>query len=867
MCFKARIILVFIISFLFLISNSYCQLAINTAMTPLQLVQNTLLGSGVTVSNITYTGGANSKAYFSNGAATNLGLNSGIILCTGIVTQIPNPQSYFMSTNLGLSGDPDLNTIAGTTQTYDACVLQFDFVPLSDTVKFRYIFGSEEYPRYVCSQYFDVFGFFITGVNPLGGNYTNYNIARIPGSALPVGINSVNNGSPGSGYNASGCLSLAYPNYYVDNVALNGQTICFGGFTKPLTAWCHVTPCQTYHVKLAVGEVSNGLYDSGVFLEANSFSSNTFHVSTSYSNPAFGNNAVEGCSSGVFSFIIPSTATTPYTINYTIGGTAANGIDYPSIPASVTIPAGQDSAAVVISPFFNGISDGIKTVILTYTNGCNTQSDTIFIEDNIPLTITAIDSENICIGSSATLSVITGGGVPPYSYTWSNGAGNGNPVAVSPTATTTYTLTVTDNCSQSATHDIVVTVGSLSAIATSTDENCEQSNGTATVIPSGNCIQGWAYLWSSVPQQTAATATNLPAGVYTVTLSCGACTTTTSVTINNLAGPSVAIVNSTNTICSYADGGASASASGNNPPFSYNWSNGETGATLLNVTAGAYNVIVTDAVGCIASNSVTITDTPSPTVTVSSQNEICNHANGTATVNATGGLGSYTYLWSNNQTTSTITGLTQGNYSVTVSDSECSIPATINVMTAPGPIAGFSEHPKILTVFDGPVTFTDNSTGNIVNWQWNFGDNSSSGSGDNVTHSYLNIGTYLVTLIITDNNGCKDTISDTIKIRDIFTLYIPNAFTPNGDNINDLFYPSGINVDPDNFNMMIFDRWGNLVFKTSKWEINNSEGWKGTLNNKESINDILMDVYVYRIVAKELDGPKHEYIGQITLIP
>jgi len=866
--FKARIALIIILLFLFSTPNSYCQLNINTAMTPVQLVQNVLLGSGVTVSNITYQGGANSRASFTNGSTTNLGLNSGIILSTGIVTQIANPQSYFMSTNLGLAGDPDLNIISGASHTYDACVLQFDFVPLSDTVKFRYVFGSEEYPQYVCSQYFDVFGFFITGTNPSGGNYSSYNIARIPGTNLPVGINSVNNGTPGGNYNPSGCLSLAYNNYYVDNAALNGQTICFGGFTKPLTAWCHVVPCQTYHVKLAVGEVGNGLYDSGVFLEANSFSTNTFNINTSYSNAALGNNAVEGCSNGVFSFVLPSPATTPYTINYTIGGTATNGVDYPTIPSSITIPQGQDSAAIIISPVFDGIVEGTETVILTYVNGCGTLSDTIFIKDNNPLTITALDSINICPGSSATLSVIPAGGIPPYSYIWNNGNGNTDTIIVNPTVATTYTVSVTDNCSQSATHNIIVTIGSVSATATFTNENCGQSNGTATVTPVGNCSQGWAYIWNSAPPQTTAIATNLPAGVYTVTVSCGVCAATTSVTINNMAGPTVAITGSTNTICGYANGSASALASGNHPPFNYIWSNGGTGDSLINIIAGTYNVSVTDASGCVVSTSVTITDTPGPTLTVSSQDEICYHANGSATVNATGGVGNYTYTWSNGPHTPNNTGLTQGSYSITVSDSECISSATVNVMEAPGPIAGFSEHPRITTLLDGPVNFFDNSTGNIVSWLWNFGDGST-GNGSFVQHQYNNLNTYLVTLIVIDNNGCSDTISDTLIVKDYFTFYIPNAFTPNGDDINPLFYPTGYNVDPNNYNMMIFDRWGNMVFNTSKWDVsgNHGEGWNGTLNNKRSVNDVVMDVYVYRILVKELDGPKHVYIGHITLIP
>ena len=89
------------------------------------------------------------------------------------------------------------------------------------------------------------------------------------------------------------------------------------------------------------------------------------------------------------------------------------------------------------------------------------------------------------------------------------------------------------------------------------------------------------------------------------------------------------------------------------------------------------------------------------------------------------------------------------------------------------------------------------------------------------------------------------------------------------DGINDLWAPKGLSVDPNNFDMYIFDRWGNIVFHTSVWYslLNQSEPWNGTLNNQGSANDVIMDVYVYRIKVKEIDGPKHEYIGRISLIP
>ena len=126
---------------------------------------------------------------------------------------------------------------------------------------------------------------------------------------------------------------------------------------------------------------------------------------------------------------------------------------------------------------------------------------------------------------------------------------------------------------------------------------------------------------------------------------------------------------------------------------------------------------------------------------------------------------------------------------------------------------------------------------------------------------------YLVTLIITDNNGCKDTTTDSIKVKDIFVLYIPNTFTPNGGNLNTYFCPQGMNVDPNKFDMSIYDRWGNLVFHTNQWLTTHSEGWNGTKNNSGTLNDVVTDVYVYRIRLTDIDGLKHEYIGRITALP
>jgi len=156
---------------------------------------NNLVGSGVTVSNATLVCPGNANGTFTSGSG-NLGIGSGILLTSGSASAVSNPASFFENTNNGALGDANLSVLSGNA-TFDACVLEFDFVPNGDAINFRYQFGSEEYPNYTCTQFNDVFGFFITGP----GYLPNTNIALVPGTNIPVAINSVNGGSAtGSGH-------------------------------------------------------------------------------------------------------------------------------------------------------------------------------------------------------------------------------------------------------------------------------------------------------------------------------------------------------------------------------------------------------------------------------------------------------------------------------------------------------------------------------------------------------------------------------------------------------------------------------------------------------------------------------------------
>jgi len=162
---------------------------------------------------------------------------------------------------MGQPGDALLSSLIPGYTTNDAAVLEFDLIPVGNILEFQYVFASEEYLEWVGSNYNDVFGFFISGTNPGGGNYLNENIALIPGSNTVVCINNVNDSMNSA--------------YYVDNLGLNGTSIVFDGFTTVLIAQASVVPSSTYHLKMAIADAGDFAYDSGIFLKAQSMKSYT----------------------------------------------------------------------------------------------------------------------------------------------------------------------------------------------------------------------------------------------------------------------------------------------------------------------------------------------------------------------------------------------------------------------------------------------------------------------------------------------------------------------------------------------------------------------------------------------------------------
>jgi gliding motility-associated-like protein len=471
---KVTILFASLVFFTNVLSAQMTSVVNNTNATTLAQM---MAGVGVTVSNAGFFGNCDSTVSAGQFYATPntvFGLDSGVVLSSGLVTTTgvgigvttalgttPGvcgaPQ--FATTNTNGGSDADLVTLGGGITINDACVLEFDFVPLGDTVKFDYVFGSEEYDVFNCSIN-DIFGFFISGpgiTGPYSGPLSAANIALIPGTSFPVAISTINNGlnaSPGNPcYTNTGGLG-PFTNLYISNIdSFNAgiQTgMSYTGFSVTLTALAVVQPCSTYHLKLAVADASDNIYDTGVFLKAGSLSSNaiSFTPISNLLNPY--PYIVEGCASGFIKVTRPVATPFPYTINYQVGGVANYPTDYTvnTIPGGspfgeVTIPAGDTVAFIAFTALQDGIAEPDEEIKIYQLAACTNDiidSVSLFISDSIKMFIITPDTA-VCREDSVHILV---NGSDSLTYAWTPAISINDPTLkepmVSPNVTTSYVV-------------------------------------------------------------------------------------------------------------------------------------------------------------------------------------------------------------------------------------------------------------------------------------------------------------------------------------------------------------------------------------------------------------------------------------------
>ena len=763
----------FSLGVLFLAKFSFGQIQVDDTPTAVQLVQNTLIGNGVSASNITFSGGATQSGTF-NAGTSNIGLPFGVVLGSGNVGDCVPPNQPSNGQFNG-AGDPDLVTVAQSVTsnpqsgmintTFDAAVLEFDFVPIGDTVSFNFVFASEEYTTYINTQYNDAFGFFLSGpgytgpfASPAAFPNGAVNLAQVPGTTDPITISTIH-----PGLNAT---------YYVGTPIDHS----FNGFTIPITIEFPVQCGQTYHFKFAVADCQDDFLDTSVFLEGQSFSSDGVQVSVA---TVTGDTVIhEGCSTADFVFTRPDTTDT-LIIDYNLTGTAIEGSDYNNLPDSVVFLPGQDTIILTMIPTVDGISEpwGEDVIITAYTiSPCGdtiASVGTLWILDEPDVQIDETDSLLLCPTDSILVSALASGGLQPYTWSWTGNSSTTQDAWVDATTigSVDYYVTVTDDCGYSADDTITVTVSptiSIDSLIPTASSPCYDDGSIDTYVSgtSGSETYSWSNTNATLTNNTA-NWTGIPSDWYYLTLTDGTCVISDSVQVPELP-------------------------------------------QALQID----DMPMTPSATCLATGAV---------------NSVISGEIGTATY-------SWTSPQPNNPasvTTPDWTNVLPGWYYLTITDGNCTYTDSVEVTLEAAPVASFTATPEDGCV-PLEVVFVNNSL-NAQTFEWDFGNstivNASDLSGQ--LQTFTNSST--VQLVAFDQYNCSDTttvditvipcgctdsiatnynplatVDDGSCIYPNPTVVCPNVFTPNGDQTNDVFFLHITNYSFVEFRIM--NRWGNEMY-------------------------------------------------------
>jgi len=456
----------------------------------------------------------------------------------------------------------------------------------------------------------------------------------------------------------------------------------------------------------------------------------------------------------------------------------------------------QWTPALTNQPNVSGLSGGYYVGIVTDSEGCvDTTGATI--NEPTPVGTIALGDDTICPGQFTTISASAFGGVGNYTYQWSNSNTNASQ-QVSPGATSTYFVTATDgNGCVGTTDSVVVLVNDLNLV-------------TLSVVPDTTVCVGDPYTLS-------------------------------------------------------------AAVTGGIGNYLFTWNNGlgqGPGPFVVSPNANTnYVVTITDVCGNIKSETISVNVENLPNVDLLPQSAVnCGEAN-LSFQNFQSNPNGFTYYWDFGDNTSSsqeepIKAYNQsGVYPVILTVTSpfgCSnsdqafVTITINTK----PTADFEADPYETTMLNPQINF-DNFSTDANFYNWTFGDGESS-TVTNPSHIYKEDGTYVITLIARHANGCKDTVSKEVIIEPEYHFYIPNAFTPNNDGMNDIFTAEGEEIKQ--FSMQIFNRWGDLIFQTTDLE----QGWDGTANGSDEVS--MTGVYVYKIKLRDWQGLYHNFTGHVSLL-
>jgi len=520
---------------------------------------------------------------------------------------------------------------------------------------------------------------------------------------------------------------------------------------------------------------------------------------------------------------------------------------------------------------FTALAAGTYTIVVQDASGCEANSTGTLVNANAPVINSVTPVNPGCGAADGSIQITASGGSGTLQYSTDNGttfqAGN----SFTALAAGTYTIVVQDAAGCEATTTQILTAGTAPTIdnVASTDATCGNTDGSITITASGGSGTIQYSIDNGTTFQGGGTFPNLASGSYTIVIQdAGGCQDNATATISDLNGP-VVNAGTDQVICA----GEPVALSGTGPAGTgLTWDNGVVNNTAFIPTATTtYTLTGIDANGCTGTDQVTVTVNTGLTVT--------------ATADISSGCAPLTVTFSNTTLNpvncnwqfsnglsftgcgdQTVTFTSPGCYSLTLTSESatgCTGTGTFTniVCVTDNPVASFNANPSVLTLND-PLSIMNNTSSGGATYNWNFGDGSPNSSSHSPAHIFPGDqpGAYEVTLTVMSADGCPATATGTVVIEEELVYFVPNTFTPDGDEFNQVFTPvftSGF--DPYDFNMTIFNRWGEIIFETEDHKM----GWDG------SYHDILVPegVYTWKIEFKIQKNDERKIIhGHVQML-
>lgn len=462
--------------------------------------------------------------------------------------------------------------------------------------------------------------------------------------------------------------------------------------------------------------------------------------------------------------------------------------------------------------------------------------------------------DTVCAGETATLTVENPPADAYFTFEGPNGffQSSTSPVALIPNAQAsnagTYTLVITPNVggSPGPPTEAIVVVHPKPEITITASDIC---SGASTPITATGAS---TYVWSSGQTGASFTVSPTTTTTYTVTgTSVRGCVDTASITVSIHNNPTLTITPST--ICSGEEAVVSSPTG-----VTFLWSDDLGDSTVVSpivTEPKTYTVTVTDNNSCTETSTLTV----NPDAVIEAfGGEICIGEQ--AEIHASGGQ---IYVWNNGMQGETIQVSPNFTSDFTVTGTNqygCKGEDMATVTVHPKPNANFSTATDLVSLDNPYLDFIDEST-DADFWFWNFGNYASQSNTSilqNPTHTYTSVGHFTTWLVVTTEFGCTDSVHKVIQVESPFSFYIPSAFSPDKDGLNEVFKPYGRGIDPSEYTMMIFDRWGKLIYKTNSL----FDSWDGYLNGER----VPQGLYAYRFFIKDLEGRRREYSGHFTIL-